>query len=338
MKLNIPKYYDPKGKISFEADSCAPLQSAWKKNEIELTALARGTYPGNSIHEGEITGVRSIGYWDIKNKQDWGLEWHTNEGVEICFLESGKLDFLVKKESFDLQTGDITITRPWILHKLGSPNVGSSKLHWIIVDVLVRHPHQEWKWPGWVILNKTDLAELTRYLRQNEQPVWKANKAIRNCFARLEGIIKNSGGKPYDSRIKIEVNILLVLLLELFREGNIELDVSLVQSKRTVKLFLQTLESRIDEEWNVEKMADFCKLGITRFSHYCKELTNCPPMEYLNRLRLQKAAELLKSGSDLKIIDIAYICGFSSNHYFNYAFKKYFKKTPSQVKKTINTG
>jgi AraC family L-rhamnose operon regulatory protein RhaS len=333
MSLEIPKYYDDTEKIIYLADSCIPLRQAWNKNELELTTLARGTYPGKIIRENELSGVRSVGYWNIKKLQNWSLEWHTNEGIEICLLEQGNLDFLLKDRQIQLQPNDITITRPWIIHKLGAPNVDLSKLHWLILDVNVRHPHQNWEWPDWIILNRSDLLELTLNLRQNEQPVWKASHEFKNCFVQIGKIIMESTGNNYDSKVKIQINNLLILLLDIIREENIVLDQSLVESKRTVRLFLKSLELKIDEDWTVVKMAEYCNLGVTRFTHYCKEISNCSPIEYLMRLRLRTASELLKQNHNLQIIDIAFMSGFSSNQYFNFSFKKHFKLTPKEYRK-----
>jgi AraC family L-rhamnose operon regulatory protein RhaS len=331
MTVQVPKYYDPQNKIMYEADSCEPLRQAMNSGEIELSSLARGTYPGRLLQKDEIPGIKSIGFWNIKKLQDWGLEWHTNEGIEICFLESGNLDFSIKKQTHNLKTNDITITRPWIIHKLGAPNVGLSKLHWLILDVNVRHPHQEWQWPNWIVLNQKDLKELTRYLRQNEQSKWKSNSDIKNCFIQISMVIKQH--KPYDSMLKIQINTLLILLLGLFRDGNITLDRSLTESKRTVELFLKSLESKLDDEWTVIQMAKYCHLGVTRLTHYCNEISNCSPMEYLNRLRLRKASKLLCEQPSLPVIDVAFMCGFSSSQYFNYAFKKHYKTSPNQYRK-----
>src|SRR5450759_3462575 len=332
MKLDIPKYYDPENKLVYKADSCFELKQAWDKKEIELNTLVRGTYPGKVLARGELTGIKSIGYWNIKKLQNWGLDWHTNEGIELCFLESGNLQFLTNEEKYQLHSCDLTITRPWIVHKLGNPTVDLSKLYWLILDVNVRHPHQKWQWPEWIVLNQADILELTRYLRQNEQPLWKANSEIRECFINIGKAIKMSQEKSFESRLKILINTLFVLLLELFQKGNIPLDHTLVESKRTVQLFLKTLESNLNENWSVEKMADYCHLGPTRFTHYCKEIINCAPMEYLNLLRLNIAAKLLIKQPELSITDIAYRSGFSSPQYFNFAFNKHFKMTPGNYR------
>ncbi len=336
MEIKIPKYYDPNENKTYEADSCVELRNAWNKNELELNTLVRGTYPGQLLKDTELLGIKSIGYWNIKKLQNWGLNWHTNEGIEICFLESGALDFHITNTKYQLKTNDITITRPWTIHKIGSPNVDLSKLHWMIIDVKVRHPHQNWEWPDWIILNEDDLEELTRYMRQNERPVWKANSEFKNCFIQIGNIIKLGKHKKYDSKLKIQINQLLVLLLEIFKSEHTVLDQSLIEIKRSVEFFLRSLESNLDENWTVVKMANDCQLGVTRFTHYCKEITNCSPMEYLNRLRLRKAAEFLKSEINAPVMDVAFRCGFSSNQYFNYAFKKHFKVSPNQYRKTIS--
>ena len=82
----------------------------------------------------------------------------------------------------------------------------------LIIDLNVRHPHQSWEWPDWIVLNEDDLDELTLYLRQNEQPVWKANHEFKNCFIQIGNIIKQSDTKAYDSKLKIQINQLLMLL------------------------------------------------------------------------------------------------------------------------------
>ncbi len=320
------QFYDPGGKLSYKADNCSPLKGAADKGELELTTLARDAYPGNRLSKSELTGIKSIGYWNIKKLQDWGLEWHTNEGIEICFLESGDLTFFLGKDKYDLAPNLLTITRPWISHKLGNPNVELSKLHWLILDVGVRHPHQEWVWPNWIILNPKDREKLTLYFRQNEQPVWKATPDIKDCFIRIGKVIKEGG--EYESKLRVLINSLFIALLEHFQAGKILLNEELIESSRTVKLFLTYLEDHLFEPWTLPDMAAWCKLGTTRFTKYCVEISNCTPMEYINKIRLKKASQLLLANPGISSTDIAYQCGFSSAQYFTTVFKRHFKKTP----------
>ncbi len=92
------KFYDTSGRLSLKADTCSPVKLAADSGEMELTTLARDSYPGQRLAKSELSGIKSIGYWNIRKLQNWGLEWHTNEGIEICYLESGDLTFFLGDE------------------------------------------------------------------------------------------------------------------------------------------------------------------------------------------------------------------------------------------------
>ena len=70
-----------------------PLNNAWESGNIHLHTLARDTYPGHLFDNKELSSIESIGFWDSNKTQNWGLDWHRNEGIEICYLESGGLVF-----------------------------------------------------------------------------------------------------------------------------------------------------------------------------------------------------------------------------------------------------
>jgi len=323
------RYVDIDGKV-YNADSCVPLSQAWQNGDIQLHTLARGSYPGHPLGSKELASVKSIGYWDSSKSQCWGLGWHRNEGIEICYLETGTLDFEIGHQKYQLNPKDLTITRPWLSHKLGNPNIGASKLHWIILDVGVRHPHQEWKWPSWIILNKQDLRTLTRYFRHDESPVWKANPALSSCFEQMGDIVHAK--THYDTKLKILLNSMLMGLLDLFEQGTVTLNDELIQTKRTVELFLQDLENHLLEDWTIDSIAHHCNLGTTQVTKYCKEITNLSPMQYLSYLRLKAAAQILGTQPEKSISEIAYETGFSSPQYFATVFKQFYKKTPQQFR------
>lgn len=327
--MSKPRFIDIDGKV-YNADSCVPLNNAWKQGDIELHTLARGTYPGHQLSNRELSGIKSIGFWDSRKTQNWGLGWHRNEGIEICYLESGMLSLEMDKQQYSLESRDLTLTRPWLSHKLGNPTISACKLHWIILDVGVRHPHQDWKWPSWIILNKEDLNALTKFLRHNESPVWKSTPEIAACFEQMSHLVEIK--ENYDTKLKILFNSLLMALLDLFNHGNVELNDSLIQTKRTVELFLKDLENHLIEDWTLESIANHCNLGYTQFTKYCKEITNMSPMQFLSSLRLKKAAILLKNNLTKNITEIAYETGFSSPQYFATVFKTFFKKTPQQFR------
>ena len=305
----------------FEADSCQPVLESVSAEEMKLYALARGSYPGERLRRNELEGLRSFGFWDAKGDQHWGLPYHRNEGIEFTMMLSGEMPISVGTAHGLLKPGNMMITRPWQPHRIGNPCFAPGKLAWLIIDVGIRHPHQEWKWPSWIILEREDLADLTRYLSHNEKGIQRMPKALCECFTQLCQIPMAPEAPGRTSKISVMINTLLVQLLEACRSSNARLSPDNVSAERTVRLFIDGLAGDLRRGWTVGTMAEACGLDVTRFTHYFQQITNETPAHYLGALRLQAAETLLMKRPELGLEEIARGCGFTRASYFIHAFK-----------------
>jgi len=306
----------------FHADNCGPLEAAARKGEVRLMALGRGSYPGRRLPADDLREVCSVGFWDARGRQNWGLDWHRNEGIEFTFLAAGRLPVALDRRAVTLEPGDLTITRPWQRHRVGHPEVPASRLIWLILDVGVRRPNQPWRWPKWLLLPPVKLQRLTHQLRHNEQIAWRANRATARCFEAIGAAAEMRPNADNLTRLKLLINELLISLANLLEERRPRLDANLSSAERTVKLFLDELPRRAEEPWTLEEMARQCGLGRSHFSHYCRKLTNRTPMRHLAVCRVEKACELLCRDASSSITDIAYACGFQSSQYFATVFAR----------------
>lgn len=298
-----------------------------------MEALARGSYPGTRLPDDELAELCMAGYWNAPGIQNWGLDWHCNEGIEIGWLSAGRLPFGIGDRSLTVEPGSLTITRPWQRHRVGDPHVPASHYSWFILDVGVRRPNQPWRWPKWMLFSPGGLQRLTDMLRQNEEPVWQGDRRIGECFARLDAIVARGGGDANLALLKIVINELIVLLAEVLESRKPKLDASLYGSERTVRLFLESLPARIDEPWTLDMMAEACGIGRTHFATLCRRIVNIPPMEHLNQLRLKSAAELLTREPQMSITEVAFRCGFQSSQYFARVFRNYHGHAPRDHRK-----
>ena len=89
------------------------------------------------------------------------------------------------------------------------------------------------------------------------------------------------------------------------------------------------MEHNYQRELSVEELADVCKLNRSYFSKLFKDSMGCPPQEFLIRLRLAKAADLMK-GTRRSIGDIAVRCGYPNQLHFSRAFKKRYGVSPRE--------
>ena len=89
------------------------------------------------------------------------------------------------------------------------------------------------------------------------------------------------------------------------------------------------MEHNYAREITVEELADMCKLNRSYFSKIFKQNMGCPPQEFLIRLRLSKAADLMK-GTSGSIGDIAAQCGYPNQLHFSRAFRKRYGLSPRE--------
>lgn len=86
------------------------------------------------------------------------------------------------------------------------------------------------------------------------------------------------------------------------------------------------------DDISISDLASMCNLGECMFRRCFKAETGISPIKYRNRLRIQKAYELLTNES-YSITDVMEMTGFYDASYFNKTFKLYIGKSPSECRK-----
>jgi AraC-like DNA-binding protein len=320
------------GPESFRADTCEALSAAVERGEVQLCAFAHGGYPGQLMPAGVLPKVRTVGYWNADAAQNWGLDWHRNEGIEITYLARGRLPFAVDTDAFLLEPGSLTITRPWQRHRVGAPHIGANRLYWLILDVDVRRPHATWKWPDWVALTDTVRRDLESFLAHNEEPVLEVGQELDSCFKAIGKLVDSGDPIAAENRLRLHINELLLLVHEALHKADRTQDHSLASTQRTVEYFLRELPDHLEQYWTLDRMAHDCHLARSQFTEYCRLLTNQTPIEHLTSLRMEKAKALLLE-TDQAIADISESCGFSTPKYFGECFRRRMGLSPGQFRR-----
>jgi AraC-like DNA-binding protein len=100
---------------------------------------------------------------------------------------------------------------------------------------------------------------------------------------------------------------------------------------------LSLLHERPAEPWTVESLATAVALSRSGFAARFSALVGEPPLEYLARWRMTKAAQLLRE-SQLPLSEVAEHVGYQSEASFNRAFKRWGGSAPGAYRRDYRRG
>ncbi len=108
-------------------------------------------------------------------------------------------------------------------------------------------------------------------------------------------------------------------------------------SDKQIAKALKQLHNNPHVHWTIESLAG--KIGMSRaaFAKRFKELVGAPMFEYLTKLRMQKAKELLFE-TNLPLYEVANRVGYESDMAFTKSFKKHAGTTPTRYRKEVRAA
>ncbi len=108
-----------------------------------------------------------------------------------------------------------------------------------------------------------------------------------------------------------------------------------VNSRKKYSGYVEQCKYYIDQNYrknlSLEELSDYTGVNSAYLSHLFSQMEGVTLKEYLNKVRVERAQNLLKY-SDRSIIEIGDYVGFQSQSYFGRIFKKYTGKTPGKYR------
>ncbi|MGM0903508.1 MAG: response regulator transcription factor [Bacillota bacterium] len=92
--------------------------------------------------------------------------------------------------------------------------------------------------------------------------------------------------------------------------------------------------AHLDQNITIQKIASHVYMNPTYFCEYFKNQMGETVLDFVTRVRIEKARDLLVS-TDLRIYDIAQKVGYNDTKYFSKLFKKQYGDTPSKYKEKL---
>ena len=100
---------------------------------------------------------------------------------------------------------------------------------------------------------------------------------------------------------------------------------------------LKVMQSDYSAKLDVEQLADTGRMSATAFHRAFKEITSDSPMQYLKKIRLTKARDLMVQ-ENLKAYIAADKVGYESSSQFSREFKRYFGQSPADMMRELRVA
>lgn len=162
-----------------------------------------------------------------------------------------------------------------------------------------------------------------------DNPIWKPVKKL------YEKIIKESDNDELSSYMKVKSYLyqLIAYLYEndsfLNADNTYESDTYKLEN---IKIVLTFIRKNYSQRISLDEIAGLVGMNTQYFCRYFKKFIGKTLTEYINEIRIEKAAEYLIK-TDTKIIDIAICCGYDNIGYFIKRFKDQKNVSPSEYRK-----
>lgn len=251
------------------------------------------------------------------------FHWHSY--FEITYVRKGKGRYFVNGQEYTMDEGDIIIfnnvePHGWtlleedmhLLVMIFSPEFIAEKMSYFDHEYL--KPFVE---RGSNFKNRIGADETVSH---------EIRKGIREIF--LEWKERKVG---YHLMIKSNVLRILTILIRTYQDES-KSDEMLKEKKNAMKRLEQAMayiDSHYCEKITLDEVASAAYMSSNYFSTYFRKVTDISFSEYVTRLRIFHARELLKE-TERSVTEIAMECGFNNLSNFYRLYKKYVGKPPRE--------
>jgi len=248
------------------------------------------------------------------------ITWHTHQAHELIFVLDGAAAYEFRQHpTLEVLGAHFLVVPAGLVHR-GVHDVRTpSTMCGLLFNSVGRHG------PRNTPFVQEDVHWMQEHLRQLGPVVCPFNADLRAVLTRL--LEAQRAYETHEHRCLLSANLRLwgcAAVLGALRA------LTSNQQPNLNKLVLAAQDYLREHMGDAVHMADLVRhigLGRSRLFDLFKTVTGLTPNDYLLRLRVGRAKELITE-PELSLTNIAMACGFSSSQYFSKVFRKYTGQTP----------
>lgn len=293
-----------------------------KKQEMANTSLKE-----NRTH-GTVQYPVALYEWNGEN--EWHVVPHWHEEMEWIYFQKGDFPVWINTKEYQVHAPAFMCIHPEELHALILEKDGIESAVVFPLDILCfeRYDAAEAKVLGPLAEGKLRMPVLC-------QSGDAAFEELSACYKEIEQMLRQMKEQKNMLYLNIKAKMLELIAVaykyDLFTR-QVREDREESGTVENLKKVLQYIGEHYGSPIRLSELAELVNMNEQYFCRYFKKNIGKTITEYINMIRVEKAATALAETED-KIIDIASACGFDNIGYFIRRFKKEKDMTPSEYRK-----
>lgn len=264
-------------------------------------------------------------FFASKQKMLKESSYHEHDFTELTYILSGKAKYLVEGKVCEVEAGDIIICNPGVKHSNIIVNPKEPTVEFFAGFTGFHFKNMP---PNSIIL--PDGSHILRTTSESKQEIAK------HCYEMIAENESNQVGKYF----MLKAHLMQILLL-MIRDISVVEDTAQkgcnfesYNKSYAVKKIINYLNENYENKISLDQIAHNMYLSPVYISKIFKEETGESPINYLIKIRLEKARDILLTSESGSIKSIANRVGYDDVYHFSKLFKKYYGISPLYYKKT----
>ncbi|WNR44893.1 AraC family transcriptional regulator [Paenibacillus roseipurpureus] len=298
------------------------------KSTKRAAALTRWVFPPESepsLQESDPTLARiipelcRIGHQ--KYTEAFQIPLHRHEhAYEFVYLQNGSVTWEIDGTLFPMSAGQWFYTRPGELHKARYDYMEPSQIWWVIIN----DPEND---PNWFRLNEAEREIIISRFHRLPR-IFQGDPRTHERFAHLKTTL-NSDSPDHLLFARYQLMDIILRLLQPVTTKKVEPEL-----RETIIRTVQEMTQSPEMRFSVADMAEAVRVSESYYFKLFNEIFGQSPSTYMDRIRIERACTLLKTG--ISVTETALELGFKTSQHFTRVFKKIIGSSPSEWRKMVS--
>jgi AraC-like DNA-binding protein len=250
--------------------------------------------------------------------------YHDHDFTELTYILSGKGKYLVEGKVYDVEAGDVIICNPGVKHQ----------------NILVnpKEPTVEF-FAGFTGFHFKNMPPNSIILKDGSYVLHTTTESKQEIAKHCYEMIAENESAQIGKYFMLKAHLMQILLLMIRDITEVEertqkgCTFESYNKSYAVKKIINYLNENYENKISLDQIAHNMYLSPVYISKIFKEETGESPINYLIKIRLEKAKDILLNSDGGSIKSIANSVGYEDVYHFSKLFKKYYGISPLYYKK-----